>query len=93
MGLSFVISGVVPPLLSLTAIALAVANYSNFMKVTIILLFHVAFLIYTIVYNIWQSKNVKIYLDDPDKFSSTSFYDNWILGYGSRWETEKKKEQ
>jgi hypothetical protein len=90
MGLAFALSGVIPPLLSFVAVALAAAQFSNATNVSIILGFHVAYLLYAIGYGVLQSENIKKMLDDSSRFSATSFYQAWIMGYGVRWKEEKK---
>jgi hypothetical protein len=78
-----------PPLLGFGAVALAAAKYSNATNVSIIMGFHVLYLIYAIGYGVIQASNIKKTLDDKEQFSATSFYDTWILGYGVKWATKK----
>lgn len=88
MGLSFAYSGVLPPLFAFSAVGLAMLQLSTFWNVTVIIAFHLIYLLYAIGYGVFQARSIKKKLDDQDRFSATSFYQTWVLGYGSYWKSK-----
>jgi hypothetical protein len=86
------LQGVLAPLFGLGAVLLATLQFKGWINITIIIIVHFVFLIYATCYGILQSRNIKLKLDDKERFATNSWYQTWVSGYGEYWSDLEKKE-